>query len=108
MDANFSLDVWRILTIKEAVNCTICHLYEERIVKLEISDDQKSYELTNAIKEIQELRIQDHMKSNLIYTILQSQTEILFALNLTKVKLDKQESEHNATKLELEQLKTNF
>ena len=81
---------------------------KERIVKLEISDDQKSYELTNAIKEIQELRIQDHMKSNLISTILQSQTEILFALNLTKVKLDKQESEHNATKLELEQLKLNF
>ena len=81
---------------------------KERIVKLEISDDQKSHELTNAIKEIQELRIQDHMKSNLISTILQSQTEILFALNLTKVKLDKQESEHNATKLELEQLKLNF
>ena len=74
---------------------------KERIVKLEISDEQKSYELTNAIKEIQELRIQDHMKSNLISTILQSQTEILFALNLTKVKLDKQESKHNATKLEV-------
>ena len=81
---------------------------KEKIVKLEISDRQKSHELFKATKEIQELKSLDKMKSNLISTILHSQTEILLALNMTKVKLDEQEIENNATKLELKQLKLDF
>ena len=64
--------------------------------------------MVKATKEIQELKSLDKMKSNLISTILHSQTEILLALNLTKVKLDEQEIENNATKLELKQLKLDF